>query len=305
MTAGIKGIKSIIKWLAGQRRGHYGVVEADALVRNWTYRPSRPDHISALRRRWLARNTVTAPDFREITAPQPRVRWAVYFIYAPDGVLTPAHRFTLDRLSRAQAGLLVVFASASPDAVPAELVGMADALYWKALPGFDFSGYAIGLHAIAEHSPGADAFVMNDSVYGPFVDADTLWSCARWDLTGFTGSGNIENHIQSYAFILRDVSVPRMAGLQRVFCKETCYDTYEDVVFCQESLFARTAAKTMTVGALWYADYSTCADISVYAAGTLIADHFPFVKRSLYTKYAVIRKDVIITRFLMENTGNF
>lgn len=286
MTA---NIKRIIKWLAGQRRGHYSVVEADALVRNWMYRPSRPDHISALRRRRLARNTISAPDFRKIKAPQPRDRWSVYFIYAPDGVLTPAHRFTLDRLSCAQAGLLVVFASASPERVPADLIEMADALYWKALPGFDFSGYAIGLHAIAEHSPGADAFVMNDSVYGPFVEADTLWSCARWDLTGFTASGNIENHIQSYAFILRDVSARRMAELQRIFGKETCYNTYEDVVFCQESLFARTAARTMTVGALWYADYRTCADPSVYAAACLASLGFPFIKKSLLTKYFKIK----------------
>lgn len=216
----------------------------------------------------------------------PKARWALYFIYAPDGRLQLSHLFTMRRLRSADTGLAVVFASASPNDLPSELLDGTDALYWKGLSGYDFSAYALGLGALAEGSPGADIIVMNDSVHGPFAPLATLWPAMRWDLTGFTASGNIQNHIQSYAFMLRAWDRRKLDALSDILRRTDAYPDYRDVVFCQETVFAQQAAKTMSVGASWYADYKKCSDVTLWAALALVEAGFPFMKKSLFTKYA-------------------
>ena len=278
--------KRFVKRLLGQRPGSETLVGVDALDRDWTFRPSRPDVISWIARRRLRRNLVTAPPSATLAAPRPRKRWVLYFVYAPDGELTPAHRYSLRRLRTPDIGLAVVCATPRLDQVPPELVGCTDALYWKGLAGFDFSAYAIGLRALAEHSSHADILVMNDSVYGPFRPVQELFSGPRWDLTGFTASRNIENHIQSYAFLVRDWTPDKLAALHRVMPRGQAYDTYQDVVFCQETVFARAAARVMSVGAWWYADHRRCSDPTIFAALPLLNAGFPFLKKSLLTKHA-------------------
>ena len=281
------GVRSYVRGLIGQPRGGCDFVGTDRLERDWTFRASRPDILTMVLRRSIRRHLVPAPPSRPITPVRPRPRWALYFVYAPDGQLTPSHRFTMDRLRTHHTGLLVVFASPSPDQVPGELVAGADALYWKGLSGFDFSAYALGLRALAEHSPGCDVLVMNDSVYGPFSPLDELWASMRWDLTGFTATGNIQNHIQSYAFLLRDWNAAKLAALAPVLRSGDAYADYRDVVFGQETLFAQQAAGTMSVGSHWYADYHACSDPMLYAGVALVEEAgFPFLKKSLFTKYA-------------------
>lgn len=293
-------LRNAIRRLAGQNPGHFGVVDLDRLTRNWNFRPSRTDYISAIRRPFLLRNAVRAPDNMTIKPAYFGERWSVYFIYSPGGTLTPAHRFTLERLS-ANTELLVVFASSSPDDIPSEVSQMADALYWKALPGFDFSGYTLALTELAARSPGCDVLVMNDSVYGPLCDVDRLWPMMRWDLTGFTASSSIENHIQSYAFMLTDWDTGKARHLNRIFDPSVSFSDYEEVVFCQESRLARIASRRMTVGALWFADYGRCADAPVYAALSLAEDGFPFLKRSLLTKHAHVNDIGLVRDILARN----
>lgn len=299
----VSGINNAIKWLAGQRPGHSGVVEVDRLIGNWTYQPSRPDYISVFRRLGLAKNKHPAPESATIKPAHYHKRWAVYFIYSPDGSLTPAHYFTMERLAISGAKLLVVFCSPSRKKIPPDLFSMTDALYWKALPGFDFSGYAIALHELAFHSPGCDILIMNDSVYGPFCSLDDLWPMMAWDLTGFTASSSIENHIQSYAFMLKDWSGKKMHNLSGIFSRLTCFNSYENVVFCQETRLARVASKTMTVGALWYAEHIVCLDAPVYAALSLAENNFPLIKRSLFTKHAHVN-DADAVRSVLARHGH-
>lgn len=261
-------------------------VGVDRLEKDWTFRPSRPDLRTILRRRAMRDRLVPAPAVETITPVRPRARWALYFIYAPDGRLRPSHRFTLRRLRSDGNGLAVVFASPSPSDMPPELPGLADALYWKDLPGFDFSAYAIGLRALAEHSAGCDVLVMNDSVYGPFCAPDALWRRAAWDLTGFTASGNIQNHVQSYAFLLRNWNADKLGHLSDILRDGDAYDDYRSVVFCQETRFAGQAAQVMSVGAWWYAEHRHCSDPTIHAALALLREGFPFQKKSLFTKYA-------------------
>lgn len=215
-----------------------------------------------------------------------------YFIYLPSGGLTEAHRFTLRRLREMQnAGLIVICATPAPEAVPAELHALADALYWKGLGGFDFSAYALAISEVAADSPGADLLLLNDSVFGPFGPIEALWKAAHWDLSGFTAAGAGGNHIQSYAFILRALDPERAKALRSVFPPGRAFDDFATVLLRQEMRLAAVAARSMSVGAAWYADPDECADPSLFAALPLVAAGFPFLKRALLGKHRGIYPD--------------
>jgi lipopolysaccharide biosynthesis protein len=216
-----------------------------------------------------------------LAAVTPKPRWHAYFIFAPEGGLAPRHRYTLDRLRGLSGGLLVVYASPEVASIPPELEDNCDALYWKALGGFDFSAYALALKAVAHQSPGADLFLMNDSVVGPLDDLEPTLTGAAWDLTGFTATYLLENHLQSYAFILKNVTSERIMAFGAAIPKRWAYDRYRDVVNLQETRFARFAARHMSVGSLWYAGPSAPYNPTLSLAPDLVEAGFPFVKRSL------------------------
>ena len=270
-----------------------------ALQRDWTFVRSRPplvDRLSRLKSRLTGRRP--PPPHQVLKPVAPRTRWNAYFAYLPDGGLTPGHLFTIERLRRLEGGLLVVCATPRPADVPDELHGMADALYWKGLPGYDFSAYAIALRAIAARSPGADAFVMNDSVLGPLVDPAPMLDRAPWDLTGFTASSAVENHLQSYAFLLRGVTGERIAAFGSALPERIAYDRFRDVVNLQETRFARLAARRMSVGAFFYADAVSIGDPSLAAAATLLQAGFPFLKKSLLGHYAAFQDEARLREML-------
>ncbi len=265
----------------------------EPLRRNWTIEPGPRASLTvrALRLRARLTKRVPAPAHRWLELPQRAGAWTCWFVFLPDGVLTSAHRFTLDRLRRLSGQLLVVCSTPDPTMIPAELAAAADALAWKDMPGFDFSAYALGLHCIAEHAPGSDVLVLNDSVYGPFVDLEPFRRDARWDLTGFTATANVENHIQSYAFILRDVTPTRMAALASILPTDWAYDRFWDVVTAQETAFTRVAARTMSIGAFRYAPPGSVQDPTLGLAVALLDDGMPFLKRSLVGKLAHLDPD--------------
>lgn len=287
--------KQYVKKLLRHRPSPKTVVGIDALEPNWTFRRSEPDALMRLSHWSILRNRRAAPAWQAIRPITPRPRWIFFFVFAPNGTLDEAHRFTLAQLRRSEAGLAVICAAASPEAVPAELRDGVDALYWKGLAGFDFSAYAIALAETARHSSGADILVMNDSVFGPFGKADDLWSGMAWDLTGFTASAQVQNHIQSYAFMIRGMDARKLRDLRGVISERHAYDDYLGVVYGQETRFARVAARRMSVGALWYADDVRCGNPSIFAALALVDAGVPFLKRALFTKsaYAYDRADVL------------
>ncbi len=224
-------------------------------------------------------------------------------MYLPDGSLTIAHRFTLQRLAALYTGLLVVAALPDGAAVPSEVFDYADAAIVKNLNGYDFSAYAIGLRAIEQGSPGCAVFVLNDSVYGPFSDLNQEFATAPWDFTGYTGFSMIENHIQSYAFMLKRVDRTTLDALHSVFPENYAYDRYKDVVFQQETRLARVASRSMSVGARWFADYRTAADPSFFAALSLMETGFPFLKKSLLNRRPdIYDRDIIVAA--LENLGH-
>lgn len=266
----------------------------DPLVQNWTFVPSLT---WPLRLRRAARGLLhkRPPPPHEVLVPvRPRPEWIAYFAFLPDGQLTAAHRFTLQRFRDLGLPLLTVCATPSPSQVPDELRGLSDALSWKGMGGYDFSAYALALRSIAEGSPGATTTVINDSVFGPFHDLRRFSASAPWDLSGFTASSQLENHIQSYAFVLRDVSPTRLGHLAPVLPSAYAYDDMGEVVMHQELQLARLAARNMSVGAYWYGDVrpqpDPYFDPTLFRPLDLVRAGFPFIKKSLLGKHKKFQK---------------
>lgn len=284
----------------GDLRG--AVAKIDGLIAGWDFQPGR---VLAGRRVQrcvrLATGLRRAPRHQVLKPMRARESWMLYFVYAPDGYLTPAHGFTLARLRDMGIPLLVICATQDVGMVPRVLFDLADTLYWKSLDGYDFSAYSLGLHAVAAESAGATVCVMNDSVFGPFSDLRPLISSARWQLTGLTASSFVENHIQSYAFLIRDVRVETLAPLRAVFPAQFAFDRAGNVVLFQELRFARVAARHLSVGALWFSpDSSVVADPALVRPFELVAAGFPFVKRSLVGKHSQFQNSDAVLALLSD-----
>jgi lipopolysaccharide biosynthesis protein len=254
--------------------------------RNWNYAPSCAPLWYKMGRLKIALTLRRgAPESIELKPPSNCSRWTLYFTYLPSGQLDEAHRFTIAKLRDLDRNLMVVCAAPSPNDVPFELIDKCDAIYWKSLDGFDFSGYSIGLNALAKSCPYSDVFVMNDSVLGPFGDIGSILNKMNWEITGFTASSQYENHIQSYAFVIKNISIKKMKQLDSIFSTVYSYNDIWTVVSCFETRFARVAARHMTVGSLWFGPRDG-SDPTVDHAISLLADGFPFVKRSLFGKHS-------------------
>jgi hypothetical protein len=280
------------------------------LQTNWSYEPSAIAARIRLKRTraWLTGRRAP-PSFRIIRAPSAAGRWNVLFLFAPTGELDGDQRQILQRVQSLEGPVLVVLAvPTSAASAAAAALHRVDALIVKELEGYDFSAYRIALDLIALHSPGATAYVQNDSVLGPFGEADELVRRAPWDLTGIIGMRAVENHVSSFAFILRSVTPARVAALRPVLSPSWGCDRFDDVIMLQETRLARIASRSMSVGAYWYvptqpglnpllvslgrrvmrvpplADIS--ADATLASPVDLLNAGFPYLKRSLFTKFA-------------------
>ncbi|MBC7603998.1 MAG: hypothetical protein H7255_15235 [Ramlibacter sp.] len=255
--------------------------DSSLLRRHWTFEPSE---IEGWRKRevvrTLLRRAVRRPHSVLIKAPTPSARWALYFIYAPDGQLSLAHRYTLARLKDEGFAILAICAGADRENLPRTVAAYADAVCWKATGGYDFSAYTLGLEILAKHSYGATVLVLNDSVLGPFRSLRDHVDRAEWDFTGFTACGLIENHVQSYAFVISELTPSKVRRMWTVLFPYFALNGRDDVIFCQETRLARVASQQMSTGALWY--YPS-GDMTQIAPLELLDQNFPFVKRSLLT----------------------
>jgi len=274
------------------------------MTRDWDFVAST---IPGWRKRHIAKIMLSrsqrSPDWQEMHAVSAQAAWTVYFMFAPDGRFDPAHGFTLARLRDAGHRVMVVCATRAPADIPVEVERYADALYWKGLAGYDFSAYSAALREIARKSPHATVMVINDSVYGPFADVREALDSPPWDLTGFTATSEIENHIQSYAFVLQDVTRRRMLSLASVMFPVLALSQTDDVIQVQESRFARIASHTMRVGSYWYADGMQVVNPTLVRPIELVAAGFPFLKRSLTGKLQD-RQNVAEIRELLFTLGH-
>lgn len=256
------------------------------LEKDWSFVPS-PRLWLDCQRAVLARvHARPVPRHIVLRAPGPRDEWIVYFTFTPAGEMTADRAFTLSRLRDLGVPLLIVCASEGPEKIHPSLAKAADALIWKDLSGYDFSGYTIALDLLATRSPGARVCVLNDSVYGPFSDLRPMLRSEAWDFSGFTASSMLENHIQSYAFVIRDLTPPFMQRMRKVFPARFAYNQAGHVIFCQELPMARLAHRDARVGALWYGRAGEVPDPTLNRAFELVDAGFPFLKKSLLTKQA-------------------
>jgi len=268
------------------------------LVRDWTFQPSPvrwTDRLRTVNR--VLRHARRAPASAVLKPASPGARWVTYFVYVPDGELTASHRFTLERLKASALPVLVVCACPQGAVVLQTLREFCDALLWKDLPGYDFSAYRLALSHLAAFSPGADVLLMNDSVFGPFADLREVFDTAPWTLTGFTASNQRAPHIQSYAFLLRDVRWSTIVRLTPVLPPGVAFNQFRHIIDLQETRFARVAARSMSVGALWFGDVRDVSDPTLARPMELLDNGFPFLKRSLLGKHeGVIERDVVLAR---------
>lgn len=251
----------------------------------------------------MLRRSQRRPGWQALRPVTAQAAWTVYFMFAPAGQFDAAHGFTLARLRDAGHRIMVVCAAPAPAAIPAEVGHFADALYWKGLSGYDFSAYSAALREIGRRSPHATVMVINDSVYGPFTDLRHALDHPPWELTGFTATAELENHIQSYAFVLQDVTRRRMLSLASVMFPVLALSEVNDVIQVQESRFARVASRSMRVGSFWYADGVQVVNPSLDRPVELVQAGFPFLKRSLTGKLQS-RHDVSKIRELLFTLGH-
>lgn len=270
----------------------------------WTYEPSRL-HLGIVLRRWWARQSRgPAPAWKALVPATPRRRWLVYFIYLTDGQLNAGQRFTLERLAREDAGLMVICACTENHPVLEELRPLCNALYWKEESGWDFSAYAVALSELARRSPRADVLVMNDSVFGPFKPLVPFMDDAPWRFTGFTGNSLEENHVQSYAFIVKSIDEALIEALAPVISTTWSYNAAMPVILLQETRWSRVAAPHFGVGAFWFGDNPQKPDLCLYYPKELIEAGFPFMKRSLLGKFATKFVHPAEMRELLDSLGH-
>lgn len=255
----------------------------------WTYRPSQPGWEIVVRR-WMARLSRGAfPRWKTLVPASARPRWLAYFVYLPDGQLTSAHRFTLDRLAAEHASLMVICACPENHPILDELRTHCDALYWKDTPGYDFSAYALGLSELARLSPGADVLFMNDSIFGPFTPLDPFIQSAPWRVTGFTANATRateENHIQSYAFVIKNLQAEVLDVAASSMSMEWAYNDIQSVILLQETRLTRMLSRQFDVGAYWCGVQREASDLCLFRPRELVEAGFPFLKRSLLGKFA-------------------
>lgn len=270
------------------------------LIRHWDFTPSAPSPKIRLSRLWRDMfHRQPGPAWKAIRSITPAPHWAAYFVYAPDGALAPHHRYTIDKLRLQADYLAIIYASDRPMAGIDVALSQADAVYWKALSGFDFSAYAILIAEAARQSPGCDLIMMNDSVLGPFNNLIDCFRTAPWRLSGLTGYSLVENHVQSYAFCLRKVDDEVSSLVGKIASQRLSFSRFGDVVLCQETRFASTLAKQVDVGALWSSDHRRGGgDLPLVWPFGLLDEGFPFLKRSLFGKFGAFHDRAVLDEFL-------
>jgi lipopolysaccharide biosynthesis protein len=225
-------------------------------------------------------------------------------MYLPDGKLSVHHNFTLARLQSEAASLMIVCACPPEHAVLDTLAQQCDSLCWKAMQGYDFSGYAIGLSVLADCVAGSDVFVMNDSVIGPFSRLTPFIDEAQWRLTGLSAAAEVENHLQSFALIFRHLDTFFMQAIRSAISPRWCYDQASAVILLQETVLARVASEHISVGSYWYTDGSRYRDLSLNCPEQLIDAGFPLLKRSLFGKFAGNFQDPKAMHALLKRLGH-
>jgi lipopolysaccharide biosynthesis protein len=211
-------------------------------------------------------------------------RWAIYFAYSPKGDAWGQHKFSIKQLQANGFRVLLVLACIEPSSTQLQDWQCADAIIWKDLPGFDFSGLKVGLEHLANTNPGCDVLWMNDSVFGPLTPLGPIVERCKWRITGFTESRAVEPHLQSYAFYFRGVDDKLIETTRAVIPSTFAIGTHSAVAYLQEMRLARILCRRHDVGVLWKPIENT-TDLTMAHPFELIESGYPFMKRSIAGKF--------------------
>lgn len=249
-----------------------------------------PSEFSALTRlkrsKVFLENISTAPHYRVLKPAAGGRLWALFFAYSPSGTAFDQHDFTVRRLKEDGFKVLVVLAVERFDLFDLSKWVNVDALILKELKGYDFSGYSIGLQHLIAALGTVDVLVLNDSVFGPFTPLGGIVERCAWRITGFTSSFAVENHVQSYAFFVRDADSSALAALRTVMFAHLCLTAHNAVAYVQETRLARVGVKKgLSVGTLW-APRQRNVDLLMAYPLEILKSGFPFLKRSTVGKFS-------------------
>lgn len=256
------------------------------MISHHQLRPTRKS-LSRLRlrqMRFLTTDSRPFPRYEIVRRAQAAGVWTILFLFCPDGLVSRAQAATLASLRALPRRLFLVCATGGREQLPESLLKDADALAWKALPGFDFSAYAIALHEICALPGPSDVYVQNDSVFGPRCDMGAFLAPSEWGLAGLTASSHLIDHVQTYAFRLPRLTSGLLASLGSVFSTRTALSSFDANVLCKELELTRRVARVANVGSLWY-ETDPGVDPTLQRLRELNNQDFPFMKRSLLGKH--------------------
>lgn len=263
--------------------------ENAADVELWTpYEPHKGLSFLPLRRlKVLAQNARPFPASEVLKAPTSDAkRWCIYFCYLAEGGVQPHHKFTIEKLIEDGITPLVVCAAPTPE----QAQGFADlpigGLIWKALAGYDFSGYSVGLDVLAGLGRPLSLFIMNDSVLGPFSKVADLFESSPWKVTSLISSHSVETHFQSFFLHIDDFTSADLSTLQRVFFQRICFNAQGSVSFLQETRIPSGFKGRFTAGSIL--SPATGFERHYYMLSNpagLLDIGAPLIKRSVFEKF--------------------
>ena len=213
-------------------------------------------------------------------------KWVVYFCFAPDGLPRANHNFTIKKLRAEGYSILIVCATPALEQAQNFVKLTPDALIWKALRGYDFSGYTLGLNALVSRYNSVDVLVLNDSILGPFNLIRPMLESSPWDLTGFMTSYSVEHHIQSFAFYIKDYCEKNAKIYRQILFKYISFNSQGPVSLLQETRLGSALQKSISIGSILSPsiDYK----MNYYLLGNpkgLLDIGFPFIKESIFRKF--------------------
>lgn len=137
----------------------------------------------------------------------------IFVSYAPDGAIKPYVRLHLAALRRwGFALLLILNVDRKPDHPIPGHADILDGLVVRHNAGFDFGAWADAFRVFPTLWSARSVALVNDSIFGPVIEADALIRRALADpsdLVGMTENPEITPHLQSYFLLLKNGALAR------------------------------------------------------------------------------------------------
>ncbi|WOJ89504.1 rhamnan synthesis F family protein [Methylocapsa polymorpha] len=154
--------------------------------------------------------------------------------YAPNGYLPRSTLYFLSALKRHGIAVIMIAATQNSGKPYADDAIECEGLISRDNFGFDFAGWALGLHLMPSIWRAHTIIFANDSIFGPLTEAafGNLLERIRTssaDYVGLTESWQIEHHYQSYFFALKSNAI-RHHGVKTFWRNIRSFDDKDQVI---------------------------------------------------------------------------